>query len=104
MSIPCVHNQWGTSLSTDGGLRMKRRVRLLAGVAALAAAMATAPLGAGSAAAVRLPQGTTQGAATATDGQWVTLVSGHRVFATRDAQGRWSVLTEPEADGRPAAF
>lgn len=83
---------------------MKRRVRLLAGVAALAAAMATAPLGAGSAAAVRLPQGTTPGAATASDGHWVTLVSGHRVFVSRDAQGRWSVLTEPEADGRPAAF
>ncbi|MER5268915.1 S8 family serine peptidase [Actinosynnema sp. NPDC002837] len=83
---------------------MKRRVRLLAGVAALAAATATAPLGAGSAAAVPLSPGAGQGAATASGGQWVTLVSGHRVFVSRTAQGRWSVLTEPEASGRPAAF
>ncbi|WP_179118303.1 S8 family peptidase [Saccharothrix sp. ALI-22-I] len=79
---------------------MKRRMRLLAGVAALAAAMATAPPGAGSAAAVPL----SPGAATASGGQWVTLVSGHRVFVSRNAQGRWSVLTEPEAGGRSAAF
>src|SRR5688572_8643143 len=79
---------------------MKRRMRLLAGVAALAAAMATAPLGAGSAAAVASPPG----AATASGGQWVTFVTGHRVFVSRAAEGRWSVLTEPEEGGRSAAF
>ncbi|GGP75390.1 S8 family serine peptidase [Saccharothrix coeruleofusca] len=73
-------------------------MRLLA-VAALVAAATTAPLGAGSAGAVPA-----QGARTGTDGQWVTLVTGHRVLASRTAQGRWSVLTEPSRDGRATAF
>ncbi|WP_461118657.1 S8 family serine peptidase [Saccharothrix stipae] len=79
---------------------MKRRVRLLAGVAALSAAMAVAPPAGGTATPLS-PGGPT---ATASDGRWVTLVTGHRVHASRTAQGRWSVLTEPEPGGRAAGF
>ncbi|NUT46760.1 MAG: hypothetical protein HOV94_05485, partial [Saccharothrix sp.] len=79
---------------------MKRRVRLLAGAAALTVVLATVSPAAATA-AVDPPS---RGGGSGSDGRWVTLVTGHRVFASRTAEGRWTALTEPEPGGRAAGF
>ncbi|QFZ21145.1 S8 family peptidase [Saccharothrix syringae] len=82
---------------------MKRRSRLVAGIAALTAAMATAPLGTGGAAAAPAAPPTPEARAVS-GGQWVTLITGHRVRVSRGADGRWALLTEPAAGGGATAF